>query len=329
MRSPLDPWLDARTAARLRRRRPPRPRVFAPRDSTWRDVAPDFAGAVALARAGLAFQVAVEQRYDRSGDPRRLPRALAAGATVYFPQVHQALPRVARLMVALRAGVLGPRGEACSFLFAVEGRGRVGLGLHHDGNVDSVWLQLEGRRTVTTGPPVPRGTPADLDPHAPRRGPGWVTRDLAPGSLFYLPPRTPHDVVCHGRSLAISLTFAVSPARPPRALTAWDVVEGRVDRVPPVTRDRLWTQVPAVAGPLDRARRAFPLWLPDGTVRLPAAAHAFAARLAVMPSLTRADARRAGAALEILLAHGILAPQDLPRVVRPANPRALDGWRFA
>ena len=75
-----------------------------------------------------------------------------------MPQIHQVLPRVARLMAALRATLFGPGREETSFLFIVNGKGRQGMGLHHDGPVDSVWVQLEGRRTVTTGQQVPPGT---------------------------------------------------------------------------------------------------------------------------------------------------------------------------
>jgi hypothetical protein len=46
-----------------------------------------------------------------------------------------------------------------------------------------------------------------------------------------------------------------------------------------------------------------------------------------MPWLTRALAVNAG--LEPLIAAGILAPHDLPLRIRPADPSALDGWRFA
>src|SRR5437762_11950736 len=98
-------------------------------------------------------------------------------------------------MVALREELLGPRRDEASFLFLVEGRGRQGMGLHHDGDVDAFWLQLEGRRRVTLGPPVSRRAPEDLGaPPAHRRG--WRTIDLQPGSLLHLPPRTPHAVVC-------------------------------------------------------------------------------------------------------------------------------------
>src|SRR5204862_211713 len=175
---------------------------------------------------------------------------------VYLPQAHQMLPRVARLMVALRETLLGARHEECSFLFLVEGRGREGLGLHHDGEVDAFWLQLEGRRTVTLGPPVAPRTPLDLD----RRlvgGRGWRTLDLPPGSLLYLPPRTPHAVVCHGRSLALSLTWSRRRARAPRA--TWDVVSGRARPRPRRDPRWLWTQVPVTVGALDRARRRFRL----------------------------------------------------------------------
>ena len=88
-----------------------------------------------------------------------------------MPQAHQVLPRVARLMAALRNRRFGPGREECSFLFIVNGKGRQGLGLHHDGPVESIWVQLEGRRTVTTGPPVRPGTRPDLDEG--RIGRGW------------------------------------------------------------------------------------------------------------------------------------------------------------
>ena len=154
-------------------------------------------------RPAGAVQIALERRYDRSGDPRRLRAALRAGATVYLPQVHQVLPRVMRLMVALRAGLLGPFREEASFLFLVDGQGRAGLGLHHDGDVDAFWLQLEGRRRVTLGPPVLPGARQEMTA-APRRGAGWRTLELRPGSLLHLPPRTPHEVICHGAPGAVA-----------------------------------------------------------------------------------------------------------------------------
>ena len=271
--------------------------------------------------AGVPFQIALERRYDRSGDPRRLPTALKRGATVYLPQAHQVLPRVARLMVALRETLLGARHEECSFLFLVEGRGREGLGLHHDGEVDAFWLQLEGRRTVTLGPPVAPRTPLDLD----RRlvgGRGWRTLDLPPGSLLYLPPRTPHAVVCHGRSLALSLTWSRRRARAPRA--TWDVVSGRARPRPRRDPRWLWTQVPVTVGALDRARQRFRLHTPEGAVWLPARTRQLASRLAGMPAVA-GDAPAAAP----LVALGVLAPEDLPLVLVPTAPRALDGWRFA
>ena len=60
---------------------------------------------------------------------------------------------------------------------------------------------------------------------------------------------------------------------------------------------------------------------------LPARAGAWTAALLAMPWLTRALAVNAG--LEPLIAAGILAPHDLPLRIRPADPSALDGWRFA
>ena len=325
-RSPLTTWFAGPAAvARFRRARlGTTPTVLQPRDGAWRGVAPGFTGVVAMAASGLPFQIADERRYDRAADPRRLRPALRRGATIFLPQVHQVLPRLMRLMVALRVALLGPLREECSFLFAVEGRGRTGMGLHHDGAVDAFWLQLEGRRTVTLGPRVARGTPSDLPA---RRGPGWRTLSLAPGTLFHLPPWTPHDVVCHGRSLALSLTWRQPSARArrltrdarARALAAWDVVSGRVDAIPRASRTRLFTQVPVIA-----AGRS--VVTPDGVVPLPPLARALARRLALMPSFPRpADFR----ALAALAAHGLVEPYDLPLRILPDSPRALDGWKFA
>jgi hypothetical protein len=334
-RSPLATWrLDARAAARFGRGRVPV--VLRPRDAGWRRLAPGFATARRLAAAGLPFHVVADRAVDRRADPQRLGRALAAGATVYYPQIHQVLPRVARLVAALRGAGFGGRREEASFLFLVDGRGRPGLGLHHDGAVDGVWLQLEGRRTVTVGPPVAPGTPEDLDdrlaPADPRAAApaGWRTLALGPGTLFHLPPHTPHRVVCHGRSLAITLTWGPR-RRGGRAGAAaradWDVISGWADAVPPASRTRLWTQVPIAAGPVDARRGDFALWTPHGVLRLPARAHAVCRRLAGLPH--GPAAALPPAVRRLLLAHGILAPRELPLWLRPARPAALDGWRFA
>lgn len=335
----LSTWLAGAAAeARFRRRWLDRaPVVLTARDRQWREIAPGFAECARLARAGLPFQIAAERRYDRSGAPGRFAPALAAGKTVFFPQIHQVLPRLARLMAALRASLLGPGRAECSFLFMVEGRGREGLGLHHDGAVDAFWLQLEGRRTITIGPPVARGTPEELpDSYASRRGAagaaGWRSLDLDPGTLFYLPPRTPHRVLCRGRSLSISLTWGhAMRRRAGRAgLADWDVVSGRADRVPPVSRTRLWTQVPVAAGSLDRARRELSLRLPGGAqVKLAAISPALAGELAAMPSWRLPLSRRDHDALAPLIEYGIVAPRDLPLRIAPEDARALDGWRFA
>jgi cupin superfamily protein len=333
--SPLETWFDGeRAVARFHAERPQAGSVaFPPRDREWRSMVPGFPDAVKLAISGVPVQVVIERRYERAPTPLRVRRALAEGATVFLPQVHQVLPRVMRLMVALRAGIFGPAREECSFLFVVQGAGRQGMGLHHDGDVEAIWLQLEGRRTVTTGPPVPRGTPEDLDEQmAGRHGAQWTTRDLEPGTLLYLPPRTPHRVVCYGRSLALSLTWKL-PGRMPRSLralaaslTAWDVAAGSAESIPPASRDRLWTQVPVAAGPLDRSGRLFPLWTAGGEIRLPAALRPLALRLAAMPSLSRAAAGPAAAALVVA---GLLGPRDLPQRILPRRRLALDGWRFA
>jgi len=337
MATPLSSWFAGRAAeARFRRRRLGRsPVALAPRDGAWRSIAPGFDEWVELAGSGLPFQIAAERRYDRSGDPQRLGPALAAGKTVFLPQVHQVLPRLARLMAALRATFLGPAREECSFLFLVHGRGREGLGLHHDGPVHSFWLQLAGRRRVTIGPAVPRGTPEELpDGHAERWRTGQQrTLDLGPGTLFYMPPRTPHRVVCPGRSLALSLTWGPAARRGREAgagLAEWDVVSGRADRVPAPSRSRLWAQVPAVAGPLRGGGREFPLRLPDGSeVRLPTSARALAAQLAAMPSWRWPGATAPSAGFAPLIRHGLVAPRDLPLRIIPDDARRLDGWRFA
>ena len=330
VRSPLASWFATPRAATAFRRRAlgRRAELREARDTAWRAIAPDFDGAVALARAGAPFHTALDRRYDRSASAAALRSALQRGATIYLPQVHQLLPRVMRLMVALRSTFFGPFRDECSFLFAVDGCGRPGLGLHHDGDVDAFWLQLQGRRTVTLGPPVPRGTPQDIArrPTSARRG--WRTLELPPGSLLHLPPRTPHEVVCHERSLALSLTWSRRRARrggaPARAmaLAGWDVASGRAEPRPRPARRRLWTQAPAVAGGVRDGR--FPLWTADGAVWLPASARALAVRLSEMP-VVEDPPRAAG----VLVAHGLLAPEDLPLTIVPDTPAALDGWRFA
>src|SRR3990172_4119456 len=346
MVTPLDTWFAGEAALlRSRGRRLGRaPVVLRPRDPAWRRIAPGFAACAAMAASGLPFQIVADRRYDRAGDPRRLRRALGAGATVFLPQVHQVLPRLARLMVALRAGLLGPGREECSFLFLVEGRGRRGMGLHHDGAVDSFWLQLAGRRAVTLGPPVRTGTPADLDERRVGRGSGWRALELSPGSLFHLPPFTPHAVVCRGRSLALSLTWSRRRARRAGAAAPeGDVVAGRAVPRPRQRRGMLWTpgpraaaprprrgrgllwtQVPVVAGSRGAGRRFALRVAGGGTLRLPARLRPAVRTLALMPRLDGG-----AGALAPLVAHGILVPEDLPLRVVPADPRALDGWRFA
>ena len=71
------------------------------------------------------------------------------------------------------------------------------------------------------------------------------------------------------------------------------------------------------------------LWTPAGHIRLPRSARELAKHLATMPSLPRTMRRgRHRDAIDILQAHGILDPHDLPQVIVPADPAALDGWRF-
>jgi mannose-6-phosphate isomerase-like protein (cupin superfamily) len=342
--SPLASWFpDARAEGRFGRRALGRMAVvLPPRDRTWRAIAPGFAACVEMAGAGLPFQIAADRQVDRSGDPRRLPAALAAGHTVYLPQVHQVLPRLMRLIVALRAAFFrpgrGPDPAESSFLFLVEGRGRPGMGLHHDGEVDAFWLQLEGRRTVTIGPRVPSGTPEDLDDRLTRSGRrgGWRTFDLGPGSLFHLPARTPHAVVCRGRSLALTLTWSRPRSRAPRGpraggsvagLLRWDAASGFAEPVPPARPRTLWTQVPVLAR-RTRGEPGLRVWTVDGQgPRLPARTAPWADRLIQMPRLARRQALAAG--LAPLVDIGLLGPHDLPLRIRPDDPAALDGWRFA
>jgi len=306
--------------------------VLSPCDRAWRRIAPGWTDCLRLARAGLPFHVVANRRYDRSGNARKLGGALGSGATVYLPQVHEALPRVARLMVAIRATLLGAFRDEASFLFMVEGQGREGMGLHHDGRVDAFWLQLEGRRSVTIGPPVRPGTPEDLDDdRLDRDASGWRTLDLAPGTLFYLPPFTPHRVLCDGRSLALSLTWS-APRRAGRsararalALATWPVASGRAVGIPRPSAAYLWSQVPAVLDP-----RGTSLLTPDGRIDLPRSARPLARRLAAMPGVPRAMLRGPHrAAVAALVAHGVLDARDLPEAIVPSNPRALDGWRFS
>ncbi|MGH7308026.1 MAG: JmjC domain-containing protein [Candidatus Rokuibacteriota bacterium] len=338
MISPLATWFADRGAlARFRRERfGRRSLVVAPRDVAWRTLTPGFRRLRRLAASGVPVHVVAERRYRRRPSQRQLARAMAAGATVYLPQIHQVLPRVMRLMVALRATCLGPFREECSFLFLVEGRARPGMGLHHDGNVHGFWVQLEGRRTVTVGPAVRPGTPSDLDAERAQSARSeWWTRDLSPGTLLYLPPYTPHAVLCHGRSLALSLTWSAPRRRRAPVATAvvaalaeWDVASGQAEPRPRPSRSKLWAQVPAIAGPPDRARTTFPLWTPAGPLQLPGSTRRLARHLPTMPSLTRAEARRHGDGVAALVAHGILGDEDLPLLVVPQDPGGLDGWRF-
>jgi hypothetical protein len=109
-------------------------------------------------------------------------------------------------------------------------------------------------------------------------------------------------------------------------MTVWDVAAGRAEPIPRASRRRLWTQVPVLAGAVDRRRGDFPLWLDGGRLRLPTSAHALAKRLGPMPSLERSAVGRGA---QPLLDAGILGPRDLPLRIVPTRPRALDGWRFA
>ena len=342
--SPLATWWSDASLARFSTRTLGRRlALLRARDRQWRSLAPPFDRLVELIGAGVPHQVALERRHERAPDPARARAALAAGATVFFPQAHQVLPRVARLMVALRAGLLGGGRAECSFLFLVEGRGREGMGLHHVGGVDAFWLQLEGHRTVTLGPPVARGVPEELDDDVAPGRRGWQTLTLPPGSLLYLPPRTPHRVVCHERSLALTLTWGGarrarhaaramhSEARDAdqraRVLTAWDVASGHVEPWPAErTRSVMWTQVPIALGRANGRRGDVAIWVAGDQAVVAATSRSLVKRLAAMPAVRGA---RAAADVAALRALGILGDEDLPLLVRPDAPAELDGWRFA
>ena len=110
------------------------------------------------------------------------------------------------------------------------------------------------------------------------------------------------------------------------ALAAWDIASGSVDRIPPVSRRRLWTQVPAIAGPRQGGR--FRLTTPDGVLDLPLSARPLAATLATMPRFEGTVTRRTSA-FAWFLDRGLVGPQDLPLRIIPSDPRRLDGWRFS
>jgi mannose-6-phosphate isomerase-like protein (cupin superfamily) len=206
--------------------------VFPALDRGWKTIVPPFAEVIEMARSGLPFHIASGGRTQASPRKGRIRSALVNGETIYLPQSHEVLPRLARLVVAIRSGLLGPFRHACSFLFAVEGRGKKGMGLHHDGDVDSFWIQIEGRRIVTVGPVAPADLPLDLEDGAHDESDERLFRTfvLEPGSLFYLPPRVLHRVVYRERSVALSLTFdghdpreelhALVDRTPPQALSA-------------------------------------------------------------------------------------------------------------
>ena len=164
-------------------------------------------------------------------------------------------------------------------------------------------------------------------------GAGWRTFDLEPGSLFHLPARTPHAVVCRRRSLAITLTWArvAGPATDAR----------RGDRPPSLGRG---VRVRGADPPGEPAHAVGPgaRCSPSGAPPRPrfacgprtARGHACPGRHARGPrgsascrALTATLAQAAG--LSPLVGAGILGPRDLPLRIRPEDPSTLDGWRFA
>jgi hypothetical protein len=194
--------------------------VLAPRDEAWREIVPGYETCVELTRLGLPFHAVREGMHEEEPQHAEIPSYLREGKSIILIQPHELMPRLMRLIVALRAAFFGPFQEESAYLFMTEGRGQPGMALHHDGEAHSVWLQLAGTRTVALGPQVPPGTELEPEPAAfGMAGPGWSTVQLTPGSLFFLQPRVLHKVVCHERSLALSLTWEPTPGD--EVMAAW------------------------------------------------------------------------------------------------------------
>ena len=164
------------------------------------------------------------------------------------------------------------------------------MGLHHDGEVDAFWLQLEGRRTVTIGPRVRPGTPEELDEGLARgdRRAGWRTFDLEPGTLFHLPcphatrRRLPPPVAGrHAHVGARGRAAAERATRPPAGADgslAWDVVSGFAEPIPPVHSAHALGAGAARRPPPRPRAPTLRVWTPDGEgPRLPARAAAWTA----------------------------------------------------
>jgi hypothetical protein len=215
--------------------------VYEPLDQAWQELLPGYESCVAFTRTGLPFHAVIEGSHDERPRPAQIPAALRAGKSIILLQPHEVMPRLMRLVVALRAAFFGAFFDESSYLFMTEGKGKPGMKPHHDGEAHSFWLQLAGKRTVTVGPQVPPGTrtePEALD----LLGPGWTTLELGPGSLFYLQPRVLHSVVCHERSLALSLTWELLPGD--EVLGAW------LEKAAP-TRPELFRELPAARAASD------------------------------------------------------------------------------
>lgn len=213
---PLHSWFPSPVPARMLPAGPHR--VFPALDQDWRHLIPGYEACVAFTQMGLPFHSVLEGSHDTEPDHERIPEDLKDGRSIVLLQPHEVMPRLARLMVALRATFFGPFFKESSYLFMTEGLGRPGMALHHDGDTHCFWLQLEGRRTVTLGPPAAEGSEIEPDSIDPS-GPGWTTLELTPGSLFYMAPRILHRVVCRERSLALSLTL--EPLRGSEVLSEW------------------------------------------------------------------------------------------------------------
>ena len=256
------------------------------------------------------------------------------GQTAYLPQVHQVLPRLMRLIVALRAALLGPGREESSFLFIVQGTGRRGMGLHHDGEVDAFWLQLEGRRTVTVGPRVRPGTRRGARRPAGARRPSRGMAHLRPRARKPVPPAGAHPArrglpaTLAGHHAHVGACREAGHGRPTgdRAPSLGRGVRDSRSRSRPPSPRTLWVQVP-------RARRAGRGARPRSACGpRTARGHACPGRRARGPRgsascrASRATLAQA-AGLSPLVGAGILGPRDLPLRIRPEDP--IDARRLA
>ena len=284
-----------------------------------------------MAAGGVPFQIAAERRYDRSGDPRPLRRALDEGAHRLLPQVHQVLPRLMRLIVALRVGAA--RSSKRRVLVSVRRRGA-----RADG--DGTSPRRAGGRVLAPARGAAHG-------HARRRRsrrerPGSAVHGRRPRGVAHararpgepLPP-APVDAARRRlpRPLAGALAHVgdgagsrVTRDAPPRWRRGTSP-PARSMRIPPVSRRATVDSGPGDRGPArhggavppDDARRRR---RPSGT----AARRIGAGRDAVRSPVP--DARRHAALRLASRARDRGAPGS-SAADHPERPGQLDGWRFS